>query len=252
MSVLRFRTTSTRSWRSRAGSEVPTIRLAPRPSISAIRPAAFALERSVFGTARDVMRGLLWLVKAVGAKGLVLCIDEIEELARLPNRRRQDQALQALREFVDDAGGDGGYRYLSMYLAATPEMFEGPQYFPRYDALQTRIQAVGPEINWRAPVIDLDRTPLRPSEMHDMAGHIWRVHRAAYGDSAKGIDEPLLQRFVAAVQESRFRIAKPRLLARLLVDELERARQAGHYIPPTDVAARLADTARKLTAEAGE
>ena len=224
-----------------------------RPTGGGIRSGTVDLRAIGRGTARDVMRGLLWLVKAVGAKGLVLCIDEIEELARLPNRRRQDQALQALREFVDDAGGDGGYRYLSMYLAATPEMFEGPQYFPRYDALQTRIQAVGPEINWRAPVIDLDRTPLRPSEMHDVATRIWGVHRAGYPDSTHRFDVSMLERFVDAVQEGRFRIAKPRLLARLLVDELERARQqAGQYAPPSDVAARLQETARRITAEAQE
>jgi hypothetical protein len=140
-----------------------------------------------------------------------------------------------------------------MYLAATPDMFEGPQYFPRYDALQTRIQAVGPEINWRAPVIDLDRTPLRPTEMHDVARRIWGVHRAGYPDSVHAFGEAMLQGFVDAVQESRFRIAKPRLLARLLVDELERARQqVEHYSPPSDVVARVAETARRITAEAGE
>jgi P-loop Domain of unknown function (DUF2791) len=203
------------------------------------------------GTAREVMRGLLWLVKTVGAKGLVLCIDEVEELARLPNRRRLDQALQALREFVDDAGGDGGYRYLCMYLAATPEMFEGPLYFPRYDALQTRIQPVGLEVSWRAPVVDLDRTPLQPKELHEMARRIWEVHRVAYGEVAKRFEETLLRRFVDAVQESRLRTAKPRLLARLLVDELERAREQGsQYTPPADIAAKLVETARQVTAEA--
>jgi hypothetical protein len=202
------------------------------------------------GTARDVMRGLLWLVKATGAKGLVLCIDEIEELARLPNGRRRDQALQALREFVDDAGGDGGYRYLCMYLAATPEMFEGPDYFPRYDALQTRIQPLGPELNWRAPVIDLDRTPLQPTEMHGMAERICSVYHVAYPDGSAAMDESLRRRFVEAVQQSRFRVAKPRLLARLLVDELERARQhAGAYTPPADVASQVASTAERLTSE---
>src|SRR5690242_21290691 len=59
------------------------------------------------------------------------------ELAKLGNRKRQDQALQALREYVDHAGGDGGYSRLCMYLAATPEMFESEHYFPRYDALRS-------------------------------------------------------------------------------------------------------------------
>jgi hypothetical protein len=203
------------------------------------------------GTAREVLRGFLWLIKESGAKGLVLCIDEIEELRHLPQRRRRDQALQMLREFVDEAGGDGGCRYLCMYLAATPEMFEGQDYFPRYDALQTRIQAVGPEINWRAPVVDLDRTPLREDEMIDVAERIRRVHTAAYDDAPKSIDENAINRFVSAVFKSRFRIAKPRLLARVLVDELERARhQGGDYVPPINIEAKLADTVRKIQEEA--
>jgi hypothetical protein len=56
------------------------------------------------GTAQEAMKSLLWLIKSSGYVGLLLCIDEIEELAKLCNRRRQDQALQALREFVDHAG----------------------------------------------------------------------------------------------------------------------------------------------------
>src|SRR6185312_16260670 len=74
------------------------------------------------GTAVDAMRGILWLIRSAGYTGLVLCIDEIEELAKLGSKKRQDQALQALREYVDHSGGEGGFKSLCMYLAATPEM----------------------------------------------------------------------------------------------------------------------------------
>lgn len=203
------------------------------------------------GTAADVMRGLLWLVHRSGYTGLVLCIDEIEELAKLRQKRRQDQALQALREFVDNAGGDVRLRHLCIYLAATPEMFESQEYFPRYDALATRIQPVGKEINWRGPVIDLDRTPLSKTEMHRMALQIWRVHQAAYGPKATGaMNESSITSFVDAVLASRVRIAKPRLLARLLVDQLERARQVGrNYTPPSDLDKAVSDTASNLDDE---
>jgi hypothetical protein len=46
------------------------------------------------------MRGLLWLITEAGAKGLVLCIDEIEENFPCSLESDKDQALQALREFV--------------------------------------------------------------------------------------------------------------------------------------------------------
>lgn len=202
------------------------------------------------GTAHDVMRGLLWLVRAAGHSGLVLCIDEVEELAKLSTRKRQDQALQALREYVDSAGGDSGFRHLAMYLAATPEMFEGKDYFPRYDALATRIQPIGDELNWRAPVVDLDKTPLDATEMHEMARRISAVHRKAYPmDDATILQEPPVADFVTAVLSSRFRIAKPRLLTRLLVDELERARQRGQAYSRPDVPQAVATVAERLAEE---
>jgi bacteriophage exclusion system BrxC/D-like protein len=224
-----------------------------RPGIGAGARSAgtFDLKPIGRGTARDVMRGVLWLVRAAGYTGLVLCIDEVEELAKLGTRRRQDQALQALREHVDNAGGDTGYRHLCMYLAATPDMFEGEDYFTRYDALATRIQPVGAEVNWRAPVIDLDRTPLQQLELHEMARRIRRVHQIAYGDSTNGLTEAMLDRFVDEVVASRFRIAKPRLLTRMIVDELERARQRGaDYRPPADVKSTVGRAADAITKEA--
>jgi hypothetical protein len=204
------------------------------------------------GSAHDVMRGLLWLIRSSGNAGLVLCIDEVEELAKLGTRKRQDQALQALREYVDHAGGEGGYLNLCMYLAATPEMFEGPDYFPRYDALATRIQPLGPEINWRAPVIDLDRTPLDLAQMKEVAMKIWGVHRAAYGDEpTREFGEPFIDSLVTRLIESRLRMARPRLLARVVVDELERARQTGaSYRAPSDIDGVLGHAAATLVREA--
>lgn len=204
------------------------------------------------GTASEVMRGLLWLIRAAGHTGLVLCIDEIEELAKLGSQRRQDQALQALREHVDHAGGEAGFSHLVMYLAATPEMFENERYFPRYDALATRIQPLGGSINWHAPVIDLDRTPLALDEMRALALKLWEVHRAAYGEGAASkVTADAITSLVDQVAASRFRVAKPRLLTRLLVEELDRARQAGDaYAPPANYETALGRVATRVERDA--
>jgi P-loop Domain of unknown function (DUF2791) len=204
------------------------------------------------GTASEVMRGLLWLIRTAGYTGLVLCIDEIEELAKLGNQRRQDQALQALREHVDHAGGEAGFRHLVMYLAATPEMFENERYFPRYDALATRIQPLGGSISWHAPVIDLDRTPLSLDEMRALALKLREVHCIAYGEAAANrVTADAITSLVDHVAASRFRVAKPRLLTRLLVEELERARQAGDgYAPPENYETALGRVAARVEREA--
>jgi hypothetical protein len=208
----------------------------PKPTV--IRPIGKS-------TVHDVMRGLLWLIRDAGYAGLVLCIDEVEELARLPTQKRQDQALQALREFVDHAGGEGGYRSLCMYLAATPEMFESARYFLRYDALATRIQAFGSRSNLRGPIVDLERTPLNRAEMIEVARAVKRVHATAYGPpSGAGMTEAFMNEVIDSVLANRHRLAKPRLLARVLVDELERMRSEGKaYRPTADMPALTASAA---------
>lgn len=205
------------------------------------------------GNATDAMRGLLWLVRAAGFKGLVLCIDEIEELAKLRTKKRQDQSLQALREYVDHAGGQGGFKHLCMYLAATPEMFESPDYFPRYDALATRIQPVSDRLNWRGTVVDLDRTPLDAREMLAMARRIAAIHRIAYpATKDRSLSDAYLDELMEKVVAARVRIAKPRLLARIVVDELERARQTLDDFGSEDAAALVANAAAAILREADD
>lgn len=198
------------------------------------------------GNATEMMRGLLWLVRAAGFKGLTLCIDEIEELAKLGSQKRMDQALQALREFVDHAGGEGGFQFFCLYLAATPEMFEGEKYFPRYDALATRIAPVSSELNWHAPVIDIDRTPLGKADLVRMALKIADVFQVARpGGASSSGNQEFVTKIVEHVLANRTRIAKPRLLARVIVDELERARQQGEAHSQTGDFEALVDRAAK-------
>ncbi|HEX3660161.1 MAG TPA: BREX system ATP-binding domain-containing protein [Acidobacteriaceae bacterium] len=178
-------------------------------------------------------------------------MDEVEEVGKLGSRRREDQALQALRDFVDNAGSEVGFDHFCLYLAATPEMFDNQAYFPRYDALSTRIQAVGTETNWRAPVINLDRTPLLPSELDEMAIRIRTIHRAAYGNSpTQSLTDEVLAAFVSEISRSRFRIAKPRLLVRFLVDQMELARQDQPMLQVKDLGQAIQTTAERVLKEA--
>jgi adenosylhomocysteinase len=120
----------------------------------------------------EYLRALIWLIRATGHTGLVLCIDEVEECGKLSPKKRQDLAFQTLREFIDNSDGELGLRHLCTYFAATPEMFDGEHYFRRYDALSTRIEPVDREINWRSPVVDLDQTPLGEEEFRQLARNV--------------------------------------------------------------------------------
>ena len=204
-------------------------------------------------TSLEVLRGMLWIIRQTGHAGLVLCIDETEEIAKLRPRKRQDQCYQVLREFVDNADGDLGLRYLCTYFAATPEMFDSEEYFRRYDALATRIEPLGETINWRSPVIDLDRTPLSDRELRTLAYKLRDLHAIAHAwDPASILANGVLDNLVSAVCAARYRVAKPRLLCRAAMAELERARQAGpaYITTPADGAVR--STAEKLLREQDE
>ena len=96
----------------------------------------------------------------------------------------------------------------------------------------------------------MDRTPLKPDQLREMARRIREVHRIAYGNAPERLDDSVIGKFADEIQASRFRIAKPRLLARLLVDELERSRQRGAaYSVPADLSARLTETVTLIVKE---
>src|SRR5688500_8755935 len=71
-------------------------------------------------TSLDVFRGVIWLLRQCNYSGLILAIDEVEQLARLRPAVRRDRALQTLREFVDNTDGDIGLQRVAIYFAATP------------------------------------------------------------------------------------------------------------------------------------
>jgi P-loop Domain of unknown function (DUF2791) len=198
------------------------------------------------GTSLDVFRGLVWVLTKCDFKGLILSIDEVEMIAQLKQALRRERALQTLREFVDNTDGDTGLRRVAVYFAATPNMFDDEKYFRKYDALATRIEPVSGEINWRAPVIDLGKTMLTKPQLRWVADRIRWIFGVGYPEAVGKLSDDSLGDLVDTVDKSRYRIAKPRLLCRALVDQLERLRQG----KGTDDAAHLvARTATKLIEE---
>jgi hypothetical protein len=130
-------------------------------------------------------------------------------------------------------------------------MFESEHYFRRYDALATRIEPVGTELNWRSPVVDLDRTPLTTSQYREISHKVRDIHGLAHEwEPEKLITDDVLDSILNSVLRARYRIARPRLLCRVLVDELERARTSGNnYVRSADHDALVRKTAEKLQAD---
>jgi len=176
------------------------------------------------GSADEHLRLLALLVQWAGNRGFLLTIDEVELVASMPVRRRKN-AFQTLRALIDQTDPNRHPVSTCMFLAATPAMFEDPDMFPSYKALQDRIESLpsvidNGKINFLAPVIDLDSTELNREELLLIAENILSIHNRAGGSSTSGLRKQL-RRLVEAVVSTSYVIARPRLLCRMVIDLLE-------------------------------
>jgi hypothetical protein len=176
------------------------------------------------GDAEQLIRLIALLVDEAGFNGLYLAIDEIELIVGQTNRRRHN-SFQTLRALVDQNDENLMPPSTCLYLAATPDMFENPDLFPSYKALQDRIEELpsltGKEaINYRAPVVNLDATELVEQELRTLAENVVAVFRLANGEPS-GEVLGRIPTLVSAVAEGNYVIARPRLLCRCMVELLE-------------------------------
>jgi hypothetical protein len=196
-------------------------RLNYRPGSPSTQAQPVRLKPIGLGSAEQLIRLLAFLSGAAGYSGLFLAVDELELIAGLDARRRNNafQTLRALLEVRETP------RSTSLFLAATPQMFEDPRMFPSYKALQDRIEDVSMissngKITFKEPVINLDRTELGHEELKNLANDIVRLYRVADEEIDKD-SLAKLPELVTAVNSRRYVIAKPRLLCRCTIDLLD-------------------------------
>lgn len=99
------------------------------------------------------LRGLLEVLKQTGRPGLVLVLDEVETIQRVPTNIRE-KSLNALRQLIDDLSGE---RYPGLYVlvTGTPQFFDSTQGVKRLPPLAQRLHTeFGPN-----PEFDSSRAP---------------------------------------------------------------------------------------------
>lgn len=198
--------------------------LSSSPNQPKTKAARSVLKPLGLGDAEQLIRLFALLVDEAGYNGLYLAIDEIELISGQTSRRRNN-SFQTLRELVDQNDENLMPPSTCLYLAATPDMFENPDLFPSYKALQDRIEELPSlsgkgDINYRAPVVNLDSTELGEKELRDLADKVVSVFKVANGDPS---DDLLarIPKLVSAVAKGNYVIARPRLLCRCVVELLE-------------------------------
>ncbi len=194
------------------------------PNKAKTRASRSVLKPLGLGDAEQLIRLFALLVDEAGYSGLYFAIDEIELIAGQPNRRRNN-SFQTLRALVDQNDENLMPPSTCLYLAATPDMFESPDLFPSYKALQDRIEELpslngAGAINYRAPVVNLDATELGEDDLRALAANIISVFTAANGEpTADAVGR--VEGLVSAVANGNYVIARPRLLCRCMVELLE-------------------------------
>jgi hypothetical protein len=188
-------------------------------------PGGTAIKLKAIGPnlAEEHLRIIALLCQLGGHSGLFIGVDELELIGRLP-RQRKVNSFQALRALVDQNNAHLQPPATCLFLAATPEMFEDPDKFPSYKALQDRIESLpnfsgGNTINYRGTVIDLDRTALEKSDLRSLADTLVKLHQLAFGQLADDINTKL-ERVLTQIANGNYLMARPRLLCRCVTDLL--------------------------------
>lgn len=90
--------------------------------------------------ALNFIKGLLHIIRGSGYKGLLLVIDEIETVQRLPNERQRLNSYESLRVLVDQIAEDS-LSSLMLVLTGTPRLLEDRRFgIPSYEPLKQRLE----------------------------------------------------------------------------------------------------------------
>lgn len=214
------------NWLSGGGESltVDPNELASSPNQPKTRATRTILKPLGLGDAEQLIRLFALLVEEAGYNGLYLALDEIELVAGQTSRRRSN-SFQTLRELVDQNDENLMPPSTCLYLAATPDMFENPDLFPSYKALQDRIEELPSltgkgAINYRAPVVNLDSTELGEDDLRSLAAKVVSIFTTVNGEPREDA-VARIESVVQAVANGNYVIARPRLLCRCVVELLE-------------------------------
>jgi len=180
----------------------------------------------VDGTAAlTFLRGLLTLLRQSDHAGLVVVLDEVETIQRMPAQTRE-KSLNALRQLVDMLA-NGELPGLYLVVTGTPEFFEGYKGLRGAPALHQRVAvrfgAQSDHDNLRAPQVRLlpftsDRLVEVGLRIRDMfpARHLDRVRAKIDDDFVRDLVTKVVSGFGGEVAVT------PRYFLRELVDVMDR------------------------------
>ena len=108
--------------------------------------------------AYNFFQGLLKIVKEANYKGLLIIIDEVETIRRIPKKNLRHKAYETIRHILDDVYS-GKLNNSFFVITGTPELFENRQGIKEYQALAERISRTNKSeiASIKQPIIKLNR-----------------------------------------------------------------------------------------------
>src|ERR1700730_943350 len=229
-----------------------------QPNVAAAvkRVAGIKGEIDHFGAA-GFLAGLLTVLRDSGFKGLLLVLDEVETMQRMPADTRE-RGLNALRQFIDEIDA-GRYPGLFLLITGTPAFFDGPQGVQRLPPLAQRLHVdFGGEprfdnpraVQIRLPGFDLDMLARLGAHVREIfveectapARVRERADNAYLMELARGVAGPLGEKVGIA----------PRLyLKKLVAEVLDRIDQYPDFDPRRHYAPTLVEVEMTAVERAG-
>ena len=196
------------------------------------------------------LRILAAIAQQAGRAGLVVVLDEVETISRLPRTDMREQGLQNIRQIVD-AADEGRLPGCYVVFTGTPSFYDDRRGVPSLRPLDERIRIEDPDDPF--PNYSQAQIVIRSFDREKLLVVGYRVreiYETAYGplDRARASDElvetladRLTERFGGRVE------VVPRQYLRQLVDVLDRVRTYEDYEP---LGGLDAEVARHLSPEA--
>ncbi|QED28432.1 BREX system ATP-binding protein BrxD [Microvenator marinus] len=181
--------------------------------------------------AMDYLRGVLEIVKASGYKGLVVIIDEVETILRVPNKTSRGKSLNGIRQIVDIAGSYPGMLWI---FTGTPEFFDTTRGVCGLAPLHDRIRFTrqGTFANMRQPQIEL--VPFDEKRLKEVSMKLRELYPAkSRGNLEEKISEEFIDRLVDEVTKGFKKDVGivPRQYLRQLVEQMDIVEQNPEFNP---------------------
>jgi hypothetical protein len=195
---------------------------------------------------KRLLVSLIAFLRHLGHQGLILLLDELETVMTQSASVR-NAAYENVRLFIDNAEQA---HHLHVFFSIIPDVILSEKGFRSYDALWSRVRAIGEggRLNYRSIVIDLHRTPLETAELLELGRRLRHIHELAYRWEAEALVPDTFIERVCEAQQRMGLLPEVRLYIKQMIRYLDMAEQEGD-LEGIDLADQIVATQKEIAQE---